>query len=203
MVRIQLALRVGLGCPRGVEELAGQRPDQLRVAAADPAQPDDAERCAAQFEAEHRARVPARPATLAKEVLCLARATRRGQCQAERDLGGGVGEYSRRVRDHHAALAARREVDVVVSDSEVRDHSQCFSRGVQQVGAYRHRRVGDDRRAPGREFAQLLRRDVQPALAKLEALSLQEVPARGQQDPADQYGNVGLFAHVSQATVNP
>ena len=49
-----------------------------------------------------------------------------------------------------AALAARLEIDVVVADGEVRDHAQPVARGVQQVGADRHRRVGDDRSAPGR-----------------------------------------------------
>ena len=68
--------------------------------------------------------LPAGPAAGAHQALRLAQPPCRRQHQRHRQLGGRVREHVGGVRDDHAALAARLDVDVVVADREVRDHPQ-------------------------------------------------------------------------------
>jgi hypothetical protein len=114
-----LGLRSGL--PRRVEEDRLEAPQELGDPQADPAEADDPDSAAGELTAEKLGRIPAGPAARTHDPLALAEPPRRGEHQGDSELRGRVREDVRRVRDHHAPLAAGLEIDVVVPDGEVRD----------------------------------------------------------------------------------
>jgi hypothetical protein len=71
-----------------------------------------------------------------------------------------------------------------VADREVGDDLQPVTRGIEEVGVDRHRRVGDQRGGALDQVEQPRPRHVQSALAELEAL-LERSPSGREQDPGD------------------
>ena len=160
----QLALGIHFAGAARVEDLAGEAPDQLGVAAPDPSHPDDAERCTAQVPAQVGARVKAAPAPAAQVGLRLGDVARGGQRQRQRQLGGRVGEHVRGVGDRDAASPAGVEIDVVVADREVGDHLELRAGRLQQRPVHGHRGVGDDRVHAVCQLEQLLPGDIEAAI---------------------------------------
>ena len=125
-------LRTELGLDRGIR-LAATRVDDLhaeglgatRRRLADQAEADDAERLALDAGAEHVEHAPDPGGLGADHALALAEAAGRHQDQRHRDVGGGLRQHGRRVREpDSAAVLDRLRVDVVEAHGDVRDHLQ-------------------------------------------------------------------------------
>ena len=129
----QLGLELLVGAaPAAVDDLHAERARPPCRGGADLAQADDAERLALQARAEHVVHVPAPAGAAADHALALAEPARDHQDQRHRDVGRGVGEHARRVRDEHAARRAGGHVDVVVAHGDVRDDAQLRAGGVEE-----------------------------------------------------------------------
>ena len=76
---------------------------------------------------------PTATAAGADDAFALAESASRHQDEAERDVGGRVGEHARRVRRNDTALAARCDVDVVVADGDVGDDLELGAGGVEEL----------------------------------------------------------------------
>ena len=145
---VELGLERGVGrAPAGVGDPHPERPRAPGRRRADLAEPDDPERLSLQARAEHEEHAPRPRPAGADQALGLAQPPRRRQDQREREVGGGVGQHAGRVGAHHPAGGARRHVDVVVADRDVRDHPQAGPGGVQEgvvdaVVQKRHHGVG-------------------------------------------------------------
>jgi hypothetical protein len=189
--RAELLLGARVGTTGDEGEPAGERTHQLRVAASDPAEPDDREGRAAQLEPEVRAGIPTSPAASAQIGLGLAHAPGGGQGEGKRELGGRVREHVRRIGHGDAAPTTRLEIDPVVADGEVGHDPEPGPRGLQQRLVDRHRGVGDDRVRTGSQLHQALAIRVQPALPDL-ALRGEAIPPRRQQPAGDQHGGACL-----------
>ena len=97
---------------------------------------------------EHRGR-PAAELAGAHHAVALGDAPRGGEQQAEGEIGGGLGEDARRVREDDAACPASVDIDVVDADRDVADDAEArhaFEEGgVDAVGEERDQAVESGR----------------------------------------------------------
>ena len=84
--------------------------------------PDDAERGAGDLLAEQQGRRPGFPFAGADVVDRFADAPGGGHQQREGHIGGGIGEDARGVADRYFVAGCGREIDIVVSDSQIADN---------------------------------------------------------------------------------
>ena len=102
-----------------------------------PPMPDDAQGLALQAAAEEEEHAPLPRLAGADDAFALAESASRHEEEAERDVGGRLGEHAGRVRRDDTALAARRDVDVVVADGDVRDDLELGAGGVEELAVDR------------------------------------------------------------------
>ena len=141
--RVELAVlgEIGLGAAAlRVEHPELEALGAPRDRAPDPPQPDDPERGARELVGHEALRPGRAPAARAHQAITFHHAPPGREDQREREVGGRVVEHARRVRDDDAPRGARRDVDPVVADAEVRDDPEAG----KQVE--RHGLVGDDER---------------------------------------------------------
>jgi hypothetical protein len=110
--------------PPRVEHAQLEPPRAARNGAADPAEPEDAERRARQLLREPALRPRSAPTARADEPVALHDLPPHGEDQREGEVGGRLVEHARRVGHDHPARRARGDVDPVVADAEVRDDAQ-------------------------------------------------------------------------------
>ena len=69
----------------------------------------------------------------AQKPVALGNAPGEVEHERDRELGRGLGEHVRRVRDENATPRRGVDVDVVVADGVVGDHPEAVARGVEQL----------------------------------------------------------------------
>jgi hypothetical protein len=84
------------------------------------------------------------PLAFSNEPIPLGDAPRGGHEQRPREVRGGLGQDAGRVADRDAAARARRDVDVVVPDGEVRDDLQAGPSRVEELVVDPLRRQRED-----------------------------------------------------------
>ena len=94
----------------------------VRDSAADPAHADNAERLAGHLPADKMCRAPAAPFTGAKLALALTGAPAQHQHQGERQVGGRIGQHTRRVGHRDPVGRGGGKIDMVHPDPVIGDH---------------------------------------------------------------------------------
>ena len=89
---------------------------------ANPPHTDDAKRLAGHLPADKMRRAPAAPGAGAKFAFALAGAAAQHQHQGQRQIGGGIGQHTRRVADSHALRRGGGKIDMVHPDAVIGDH---------------------------------------------------------------------------------
>jgi hypothetical protein len=97
---------------------------------------DDPEPPAPHVEAPELLRPPPLPLPGPEQPFSLAEPARRGEHEHEGDVGGGLVEDARGVRDDDAPLSGGLDVYVVVADGHVGDHPQAVARGVHDLAVH-------------------------------------------------------------------
>jgi hypothetical protein len=128
------ALSLGLAAAVHQDLAAEAETEGGRHAQADASGPDDADDPAVDRLSAVSQRIPALEAPLAREAVAFDDATRRREHQRDGDLGGGVGEHSRRVGHADAEASRRVEIDVLVAHREGGHDAQRRRQRLEQIG---------------------------------------------------------------------
>ena len=126
-----------------VDDLGAERVDELGVAAADAAEPDDADGRAAELDAAVGGRVPALPVAGAQVALGVPQVPGSGEGQRQGELGGRLGEDVGGVGDDQPPRPSGRQVDVVEADGEVGDDLELGASGVEKFVVDRDGGIGN------------------------------------------------------------
>jgi hypothetical protein len=127
-----------------VDDIHAETPRAARDGRANAAHADDAYSLAPNVDAAELLGSPPLPAAGSQGTLGLAEAAGGGEQEHEGGIGGGLIEDVGGVGDHHAALARRTNIDIVVSHGHVGDDLQAVPRRVEDFAVDLLRRGGED-----------------------------------------------------------
>src|SRR6476659_4695872 len=116
----------------------------------------DAQGLALQAAAEEEEHAPLPRLAGADDAFALAESASRHEEEAERDVGGRLGEHAGRVRRDDTALAAGPDVYVVVADGDVRDDLELGAGGVEELAVDAFREQAQDGLGAGHAAQELL-----------------------------------------------
>jgi hypothetical protein len=118
------------------QDAHAERASPARNSVANAPEAHDPQRLATSIEAERRQWLSRGPMSVAHVVEVLDEATRDVEDKRDRQVRDRVAEHARRIAHGDAARRGGSDVDVVVSDAEVRDHSK-LGRSAKQGLVYR------------------------------------------------------------------